>query len=160
MRSSPTRPATWSPLPGVPVAWSRGTRHREASSEIRKGNNHDGVRRDDRLCERRVCRRSLLRRPPPHEPFIRTPGYIAVDLGPGVDLALWAGQFEYFPSDVPRTSEVCLAIDGGAEQLGEIFEDRKAKGVPILHALRDEGFGRTFLAMDPDGNRIRVAPQD
>lgn len=35
-----------------------------------------------------------------------------------------------------------------------------SKGVTILREPYDAGFGLTFLAADPDGNRIRVAPQD
>ena len=49
-------------------------------------------------------------------PSFETPGYITFDLGPGADLALWSGQFEDLSPDVPRTSEVCLAIDGGARR--------------------------------------------
>lgn len=93
-------------------------------------------------------------------PSFETPGYIAFDLGPGADLALWADQFDGLSQDVPRTSEVCLAIDGGHDRLDEVFVEWQAKGVTILHEPADTGFGRTFLAADPDGNRIRVAPQD
>ena len=94
-------------------------------------------------------------------PSLETPGYITFDLGPGADLALWSGQFADLSPDVPRTSEVCLAIDGGRpDELTAIFQQWQAKGVTILQEPHDAGFGLTFLAADPDGNRIRVAPKD
>lgn len=93
-------------------------------------------------------------------PSFETPGYITFDLGTGADLALWSGQFDNLSPDVPRTSEVCLAIDGGPDQLDAIFNQWQSKGITILDEPHDAGFGRTFLAADPDGNRIRVAPQD
>ncbi|NEA97725.1 VOC family protein [Streptomyces sp. SID13726] len=92
-------------------------------------------------------------------PSFETPGYITFALGPGADLALWSGQFEDLSPDVPRTSEVCLAIDPGSDDLDAIFEQWQSKGVTILREPHDLGFGLTFLAADPDGNRIRVAPR-
>ncbi|MFJ4437532.1 VOC family protein [Streptomyces sp. NPDC088923] len=93
-------------------------------------------------------------------PSFETPGYITFDLGPGADLALWSGQFENLAPDVPRTGEVCLALHGGGpDEVDAIFEQWRAKGVTILREPHDLGFGPTFLAADPDGNRIRVAPR-
>ncbi|MFJ7293567.1 VOC family protein [Streptomyces collinus] len=92
-------------------------------------------------------------------PSFETPGYITFDLGPGADLAVWSGQFEDLSPDVPRTSEVCLAIDRGPDELNAIFKQWQSKGVTILREPHDLGFGLTFLAADPDGNRIRVAPR-
>jgi catechol 2,3-dioxygenase-like lactoylglutathione lyase family enzyme len=90
-------------------------------------------------------------------PSFETPGYITFDLGPGADLALWSGQFEGLSPDVPRTGEVCLGIDSGPDGLAAIFEQWRSKGVTILREPHDLGFGPTFLAADPDGNRVRVA---
>ncbi|MGW0858321.1 VOC family protein [Streptomyces sp. NPDC002690] len=93
-------------------------------------------------------------------PSFETPDYITFGLGPGADLALWSGQFEDLSPDVPRTSEVCLAIRGGGpDEIDAIFEQWRSKGVTILREPHDLGFGPTFLAADPDGNRIRVAPR-
>ncbi|MFC8428295.1 VOC family protein [Streptomyces sp. NPDC057253] len=55
---------------------------------------------------------------------------------------------------------MCLAIDGGPDELDAIFEQWNSKGVPILREPQDAGFGLTFLAADRDGNRIRVVPRD
>ncbi|GAB3680665.1 VOC family protein [Saccharopolyspora tripterygii] len=93
-------------------------------------------------------------------PAFETPGYITFDLGPGADLALWSGRFANLSPDVSRTGEVCLAVDGGSDQVEAFFTQWKARGVTILQEPHDEGFGRTFLAADLDGNRIRVAPRD
>jgi predicted enzyme related to lactoylglutathione lyase len=94
-------------------------------------------------------------------PSFETSGYITFDLGPGADLGLWSGQFEDLSPDVPRTSEVCLAVkDGGPDEVNAIFKQWQSKGVTILQEPHDAGFGPTFLAADPDGNRIRVAPKD
>jgi predicted enzyme related to lactoylglutathione lyase len=92
-------------------------------------------------------------------PSFETAGYITFDLGPGAELGLWSGQFDDLSPDVPRTSEVCLAIGGGPDELNAIFERWKSRGVTILREPHDMGFGLTFLAADPDGNLIRVAPK-
>jgi predicted enzyme related to lactoylglutathione lyase len=93
-------------------------------------------------------------------PSFETPGYITFDLGPGADLAVWSDQFENLSPDVPRTSEVCLAISGGGpDEVNAVFRQWQSKGVTILQEPHDVGFGPTFLAADPDGNRIRVAPR-
>ncbi|MFI6253219.1 VOC family protein [Streptomyces sp. NPDC051016] len=92
-------------------------------------------------------------------PSFETPGYITFALGPGADLGLWSGQFEDLSADVPRTSEVCLAVDGGPDEVDAIFQQWQSRGVTILREPHDAGFGPTFLAADPDGNRLRVAPR-
>lgn len=91
---------------------------------------------------------------------LETPGYIAFDLSDGAMLALWSGQIEGLTPALPRTSEVCLALSGGPDAIDRQFERWVVKGVRVVSEPRDEGFGRTFVVADPDGNLIRVAPID
>lgn len=94
------------------------------------------------------------------KPGLETPRYITFDLGGGAQLALWSGQAEGLTPAVRRTSEVCLALTGGPDVIDRRFEQWVAKGVRVVSEPRDEGFGRTFVVADPDGNLIRVAPVD
>jgi catechol 2,3-dioxygenase-like lactoylglutathione lyase family enzyme len=67
-------------------------------------------------------------------PSFETPGYITFNLGPGAELALWSGQFEDLSPDVPRTSEVCLAIDGGRpDEVNAIFKHRQRRPIRVPH---------------------------
>ncbi|MFC7469721.1 VOC family protein [Actinomadura keratinilytica] len=56
--------------------------------------------------------------------------------------------------------EVCLNLDGAPASVDARYEEWKAKGVTIVEEPQDAVFGRTFVAADPDGNLIRVAPFD
>ncbi|ATL32524.1 VOC family protein [Streptomyces formicae] len=95
------------------------------------------------------------------EPSFDTPEYLAFDLGDGADLAVWSGAFDgSLTPEVPRTSEVCLTLDGGPDVIDRLFEKWVAKGVRVVSEPSDAVFGRTFVVADPDGNLIRVAPVD
>ncbi|WP_150462405.1 VOC family protein [Nesterenkonia ebinurensis] len=92
-------------------------------------------------------------------PSFETPGFVAFDLSDGVQLALWNLPQEELDRASVRTSELCLALPAN-ELIDEQFQAWKNKGVRIVSEPRDEAFGRTFVAADPDGNLIRVAPVD
>jgi len=93
------------------------------------------------------------------EPAFTSPRFIAFDLGGGVKLALWNGGRGVEPG-TPRTSEVCLNLQGGAEVIDATFSNWSNRGVAIIESPHDDIFGRTFVVADPDGNLIRVAPVD
>jgi predicted enzyme related to lactoylglutathione lyase len=93
-------------------------------------------------------------------PSFETPAFIAFDLAPGVQLALWSRAEVDLAEATVRTSEVCLAIDGAPESVDAMFTAWKGKGVQVVTEPHDDVFGRTFVVADPDGNRIRVAPVD
>lgn len=96
------------------------------------------------------------------EPVFETPGYISFDLGGGVSLSLWSRSTVDFTREHVRTSELCLAVDRNSApaSVDALYAEWKGKGVRIVDEPRDEVFGRTFVAADPDGNLIRVAPFD
>ncbi|MQM27646.1 VOC family protein [Glycomyces albidus] len=99
------------------------------------------------------------------EPVFETPAYISFDLGSAngggrVSLSLWSRSAVDFGEEHVRTGEVCLAVDGAPASVDALYAEWKGKGVRIVDEPRDEVFGRTFVAADPDGNLIRVAPVD
>lgn len=93
-------------------------------------------------------------------PSFETPGFIAFDLASGVQLALWGRAEVDLAETSVRTSEVCLAVEGAPASVEALFAEWKRKGVKVVSEPKDDGFGRTFVIADPDGNLIRVAPVD
>lgn len=89
-----------------------------------------------------------------------SPRYVTMDLASGVSLALWTGNSEALNSATSRTSEVCLNLGGGESEILAIHNEWLEKGVSIEEAPHQDVFGTTFVALDLDGNRIRVAPID
>lgn len=103
--------------------------------------------------------RDLLDLPPAFE----SPRFISLSLPGGVQLALWsgsdiAGDLLGSP-ETTRTSELCLSL-GTAGEIDALHENWRDRGVRIVTEPYDDVFGRTFVAADPDGNLIRVAPED
>lgn len=87
-----------------------------------------------------------------------SPRYVTFSLGDGVSLALWTGNADALEGAVGRTSEVCINVP--AAQVSSVFERWKEQGVTIVREPYEEVFGTTFVATDPDGNLLRVAPID
>ena len=87
-----------------------------------------------------------------------SPRYVTFSLGDGVSLALWTGNADALEGAVGRTTEVCINVP--ADQVSSVFERWKAQGINILREPYEEVFGTTFVATDPDGNLLRVAPID
>lgn len=103
--------------------------------------------------------RDLLDLPPAFE----SPRFMSLALPGGVQLALWsgseiAGDLLSSP-ETTRTSELCLSL-GATGEIDSLHENRRSRGVRIVTEPYNDVFGRTFVAADPDGNLIRVAPMD
>ncbi len=87
------------------------------------------------------------------KPVEQSPNFAAFALPTGLMLGLWA---------VKDARPAATAPPGGTEltftdaDVDGVYRAWQAKGVRIAAKPADLDFGRTFLALDPDGHRLRV----
>ncbi|TDR82740.1 VOC family protein [Paludibacterium purpuratum] len=90
------------------------------------------------------------------QPVESSPTFALFVLDSGVKLGLWS----------KHTVEPAAAVTGGGGELGFPVENHDVvralykawcdKGLPILQPPTELDFGYTFVALDPDGHRLRV----
>lgn len=87
------------------------------------------------------------------EPIEQSPTFVSFMLANGVLLGLWS-RFTGEPAvHVPAgSSEICFSV----ENVNQIYEEWGKLGITIIQKPTDMDFGRTFVAVDPDGHRIRI----
>lgn len=96
------------------------------------------------------------------EPAQSSPSFRAFALDGGLTLAVWAREVVQ-PAPAPATGgdrgagmgEVVFIVDRPAK-VDALCADWQGQGVKIAAAPAEAVFGRTFLALDPDGHRLRV----
>lgn len=90
------------------------------------------------------------------EPVDVSPGYALFVFASGLKLGLWA-RFGVAPTVIapPGGCEIVLPVASSAH-VDATWEDWRARGITILQAPTTMPFGRTFVASDPDGHRLRV----
>lgn len=78
----------------------------------------------------------------------------------GVMLGLWS-QAMVEPASTGQTggSEIAFAVADAARVVA-LHEAWSARGLPIAQAPTQMSFGTTFVALDPDGHRLRVFAPD
>jgi len=87
------------------------------------------------------------------EPVEASPTFAMFALSSGIGLGLWSRH---------TVSPTAAAAGGGteiaftAENVDAVHDDWKARGLVIAQSPADLDFGRTFVALDPDGHRLRV----
>jgi predicted enzyme related to lactoylglutathione lyase len=78
------------------------------------------------------------------------------ELSPDLRLGLWARRgVEPAPRGGANTAELAMGVETN-EEVEALCADQRRKGVTILQEPVTMDFGRTFLAADPDGHRLRV----
>lgn len=87
-----------------------------------------------------------------HAPVESSPTFAMFALPSGVMLGLWGSAGVEPPATPPGGGELAFAVP----DIEPVYAAWCARGLPILQAPTEMDFGRTFLAADPDGHRLRV----
>ncbi|GIU65948.1 VOC family protein [Candidatus Phycosocius spiralis] len=90
------------------------------------------------------------------EPVDASPTFALFILPSGLALGLWEKErVQPAPAAGGGGSEIGFKVQGTAE-IDSTHADWQAKGATIAFPPTDLDFGRSFVALDPDGHRLRV----
>lgn len=85
-----------------------------------------------------------------------SPTFAMFALDSGIMLGLWSQHtVEPAATVTGGGTEVAFSVDDNAT-VEAMFADWQAKELPIAQPLTQMDFGYTFVALDPDGHRLRV----
>lgn len=84
-----------------------------------------------------------------------SPTFAMFALDSGVMLGLWAAHTVQPAATAAGGAEIAFAVDG-IESVNAMHAAWAAKGLKIAQAPTAMDFGFTFVALDPDGHRLRV----
>lgn len=90
------------------------------------------------------------------QPVEASPTFVLFVFDNGFKLGLWSRHtVEPAAQAAGGGAEIVIAVDAPAS-VDATRADWSARGLTILQAPCDMDFGRTFVALDPDGHRLRV----
>lgn len=90
------------------------------------------------------------------EPVQASPTFVLFALPGGLKLGLWSRHtVEPAAPAALGGAEIGIKVAADAE-VDALHDDWRGRGLPILQAPTVMDFGRTFVAGDPDGHRLRV----
>ena len=90
-------------------------------------------------------------------PLESSPTFAMFALPSGVMLGLWS-RHTVEPAAAPTlggSSEVAFAVDS-KDQVASLYAAWTGRGLRVAQTPVDMDFGHTFVALDPDGHRLRV----
>jgi len=93
---------------------------------------------------------AMLGRAPVHS----EPGFELFALGPDTQLSLWRAD-AVVPAPDGARGELGLQVTDAAT-VDTLYADWTAQGIEMLMPPTDLGFGRSFVAADSEGHRVRV----
>jgi predicted enzyme related to lactoylglutathione lyase len=89
------------------------------------------------------------------QPQDAAPTFAMFALESGVMLGLWTKDGVEPSATKPGGSELCFSVADGAT-VDARHADWRSRGLVIIQSPTEMDFGRTFVALDPDGHRLRV----
>lgn len=91
------------------------------------------------------------------KPVEEHPTFVRFLLPNGVNLGLWSKHTARPPVTAPAGGcEICFT-ESSDEHVDKLYAEWKSSGIPMaLDPIAMDGMSRTFVALDPDGHRIRV----
>lgn len=89
-------------------------------------------------------------------PVEQAPTFVMFALPSGVMLGLWS-RYTVQPAALAAGggAELAFAVNDNAT-VDRLYQDWGGRGLRVAQAPVDLDFGRTFVALDPDGHRLRV----
>ncbi|WP_407154114.1 VOC family protein [Bradyrhizobium sp. STM 3557] len=86
----------------------------------------------------------------------QSPTFAMLPLSDDTMLGLWSRQaVEPAATGAGGASEIAFTVADAAD-VGELHREWAARGLAIAQAPTAMDFGTTFVALDPDGHRLRV----
>jgi|ERR1700677_1604058 catechol 2,3-dioxygenase-like lactoylglutathione lyase family enzyme len=90
------------------------------------------------------------------EPVETSPTFVLFALDSGLKLGLWARHLvEPAVSAAPGAAEIAIPVEKPVS-VDSTHAAWQARALRIVQVPTDMDFGRTFVALDPDGHRLRV----
>jgi catechol 2,3-dioxygenase-like lactoylglutathione lyase family enzyme len=88
-------------------------------------------------------------------PVETSPTFAMLPLGDEVMLGLWSRRTVEPAATAPGGGEIAFTV-ADADAVQHMHADWKKRGLPIAQPPTAMDFGHTFVALDPDGHRLRV----
>ncbi|HEY4138903.1 MAG TPA: VOC family protein [Casimicrobiaceae bacterium] len=89
------------------------------------------------------------------KPVEVAPTFAMFALESGVMLGLWTKRGVDPAPTAPGGSELGFSVES-ADRVDALHSEWRARGLEVIQAPTEMDFGRTFVALDPDGHRLRV----
>ena len=89
------------------------------------------------------------------EPVESSATFVLFALERGLMIGLWSRHTVEPAATAAGGAELAFSVDGD-EYIDSIYREWQERGVGILLPPTDMDFGRSFVALDPDGHRLRV----
>ncbi len=93
------------------------------------------------------------------QPAEASPNFSGFALESGLFVGLWLRP-QVQPAAAANAGAAELAFPvADARAVDAVYDDWRGRGLAIAQAPTDMDFGRTFVALDPDGHRLRVVAE-